>query len=119
MYGNAPIGAWQPSQRPRSASLGVAFACGGLAIPALVIMLISAHNAAVCQSTVGQLGQAISQTTAAQCATDVTVHTVALVALIVLGLGCVIATLTHLYAGRPAPTPGWPPPPPPPPPDRS
>ncbi len=42
--------------RSGGTSHGVAFACGALAIPALVIWLIYGHDATVCNSGLGQLG---------------------------------------------------------------
>lgn len=109
-----PPPGWQPPTRRRAASFGVAWACGGLAIPALVVMLLSGHNAAVCNSGVGQLGQALDQTTAHNCTVVNAVHTLAIAAFVVLAAGCLIATLAYLLGQRPpVPPPGWPGPVPP------
>ena len=90
MYGSPPPGAWQPALRHRGASLGVAFACAGLAIPALVVMLLTAHDYAMCTSALGQLAQSSG------CSATDSIHMASEVALIVLAVACVIATLTYL-----------------------
>lgn len=77
-------------------------------------MLLSGHNAAVCNSGIGQLGQAFDQTVSRDCNVANGVHSLAVAAFIVLAAGCLIATIVHVAGQRqPPPPPGWYGPPPP------
>ena len=125
-YAPPPHPGWQPPP-PRqhgAASLATAIISGILAVPALLITLVTGHNAAVCNSGIGQLGQAFDQTAARDCAAVNAVHILAILALVVLAAGCLIATLVYLLGRRPVvslaawsgpvpPSPQWSPPPPP------
>lgn len=96
-----------------SGSLTTAIFCGILAAVALIGVIISGHDSAVCNSDLGQLGQAVSTTTATDCATANDLHVIAEAALAVFALGCLIALMTHFNRRPPAPPAGPPPPPPP------
>jgi len=118
-YPAQPPPGWQPPQRPAdgAASLATAILTGIFAVPALIVVLVSGHDAALCNSGLGQIGQALDQTTARNCAAVNGVHVIAVVALVVLAAGCLIATLVHVSRQRPPVPSGWPgwvPPQPPP-----
>jgi hypothetical protein len=69
---------------------------GGLAAVALGIMLYLGNDVSQCQSGLGQLAQGFSNSTAQDCSNVIGLHLIAEFFTITLGIGCVIATLTHL-----------------------
>jgi hypothetical protein len=107
-YGYPP--GWQrPPRQQGVASQATAILCGIGAVAALLVVVVTGRNAALCNSGIGQLGQAFDQTTARNCAAVDGAHALAIVALVVLGGACLIATLVHLSGQRqpPLPPPGW------------
>jgi hypothetical protein len=114
-YSPQPPPGWQPPPRqPGVASLATAILCGIFAVPALLVTLRTARNAALCNSGIGQLGQAFDQTAARDCAAVNGAHILAIVAFVALAGGCLIATLVHVAGRRPSVAPAWPGPVPPP-----
>ena len=81
-----------------------------LTLVALVVVLFSGHAADQCNSGIGQLAQGFSTRAFHDCTTANLVHIISIVVLVVAGVGCAAAFITHIAGGhRPPPYPTWPP----------
>ncbi len=105
-----PPGWPPPPVRPVTTSQTTAILLAPLTLVALVVVLFSGHAADQCNSGIGQLAQGFSTRAFHDCTTANLVHIISIVVLVVAGVGCAAAFITHIAGGhRPPPYPTWPP----------